>query len=53
MLDEKIIIKDLEKCRYCGDDLPQKFLDNGLRDRRIFLESCENCKKVPFNPALN
>ncbi len=53
MLDKQLVIKDLEKCRYCGDDLPQKFLSNGLKDRRIHLESCEGCKDKPFNPNFN
>ena len=50
---KRLILKDLEKCRHCGDDLPKKFLGNGLKDRRIFLESCESCKKKPFKPGFN
>ena len=53
METKRLVIKDIEKCRHCGDDLPPKFLDNGLKDRRIHLESCEDCKKEPFNPKFN
>ena len=48
-MTKKIIIKDLEKCKTCGADLPLKFLDNGLKDRRILLEDCDYCKSIKAN----
>ena len=34
---DKLVIKDLEKCRYCGVDLPP------LQRKRIHLGSCYDC----------
>lgn len=35
---EGLVIKDLEKCRHCGIDLPT------LKQKRINLEACSNCQ---------